>query len=393
MAKREINTDDLPSLESMLSRIEALSRGVSSFELFVPRRMTLQGRRVCSPFPEAVALDRLLQKGLVPVGGERQGDGKLLRLEPESPLDPSTLRTEPPPIDITERIPALCPLAKTTIRLHPRRAVVSDLAASKLGGSVLWPRSEPWPRCDDPRHQTGAGGRRSATDDISPLLVGVVQLNARDFPKVPFRPGTDLLQLLWCPTTEDVHHDAYTFPKLFAYWRNSEAVTDPIPAQPLPDFVETISNHFPVSCRFFPESVAELPMPGGLSRLPNRHDIHDALTADESVWYQYQSDLSACPSTKLGGHPYWIQNDDTPVCGCGGKMDFLLQLCDWEYTNTDVSRRWIPLADRWAVDEWKTNAAAEAILRPPCFDFGHEVYYIFVCPRCPDRPVRFIYQR
>jgi hypothetical protein len=56
------------------------------------------------------------------------------------------------------------------------------------------------------------------------------------------------------------------------------------------------------------------------------------------------------------------------------------------------TQRWIPLADRWAVDDWR-NAAAQVVLRPPLFDFGHEVYYIFVCPKCPDRPMRLVYQR
>lgn len=58
-----------------------------------------------------------------------------------------------------------------------------------------------------------------------------------------------------------------------------------------------------------------------------------------------------------------------------------------------ATRRWIPVADRWAVDEWETNAAAEAVRRPPYFDFGHEGHYIFVCGHCPDRLVRFVYQR
>jgi hypothetical protein len=392
VAKRKRNLDGLPALESLLERVESLKPGHKAFELLVPDRMTFHGRLICRTFPEAVVLDRLLQKGLVAVGGERQDGGKLFKIGREKRFDPSTLRTEPPPIDITRRVPALAPLARTAIRLHPRRERVSDPAGSKMGGTFLWPRSEPWPRCDDPRHQTGVGGRRSATDGISPLLVGVLQLNAREFPQVPFRPGTDLLQLLWCPTTEDVHDDAYTFPKLFAFWRNSKDIGDPLPAPPLPDFMETIFNHFPVSCRFYPETVSELPRPAGLSEIPNHDEIHDALTADEKVWYQYQDELCACPATKLGGHPYWIQNDETPVCACGNRMEFLLQLCDWEYTNTDSTRRWVPLADRWAVDQWETNAAAEAVLRPPYFDFGHEVYYIFICPRCPERPVRFVYQ-
>ncbi len=393
VAKCKIDLASLPTLESVLDRIESLNPGGKSIDLLVPNRMTFRGRLIDRTFSQAVVLNRLLQKGLVPAESERRDDGQLLKLGPPQPLDPSTPRTEPPPMDITECVPALALLAKTTTRLHPRRVIDSDPAASKIGGTFLWPRSEPWPRCDDPRHQTGIDGRASATDGISPLLVGVIQLNARDFPQVPFRPGADLLQLLWCPTTEDVHDNAYLFPKVFAYWRASMAVSDPIETHPLPDFMETINNHYPVSCRFFPEAASELPTPAGLYLLPNRDEIHAALTSDEHVWIQYQDDLCACPSTKLGGHPYWIQNDDTPDCACGSKMEFLLQLCDWEYTNMDSTRRWIPLADRWAVDEWQSNPAAEAVLRPPLFDFGHEVYYFFVCPKCSDRPVRFVYQR
>jgi uncharacterized protein YwqG len=29
---------------------------------------------------------------------------------------------------------------------------------------------------------------------------------------------------------------------------------------------------------------------------------------------------------KIGGKPLWIQNDETPMCNCGEKMTFLLQL-------------------------------------------------------------------
>lgn len=393
VAKRKKKPDSTPTLESMLERIESLSPGAKPIEFLIPNDITFHGRSAGRNFTKAAIFSRLLQKGLAPIGIEEQDAGDLYRFGGLEPLDPSTLRTEPPPLDVTKRVPSLAPLAKTTTRLHPRRAIDSDRAASKIGGTFLWPRAEPWPRCDDPRHRTGVGGRKSVTEGVCPLLVGVVQLNARDFPQVPFPPDADLLQLLWCPTTEDVHDDAELFPKVFAYWRNSKAVSDPIDAHPLPDFMETIYNHYPVSCRFFPEEVREFPRPAGLRPLPNHEEIHEALTADEEIWDQYQGDLCACPSTKLGGHPYWIQNDDTPTCVCGSKMEFLLQLSDWEYTNMDSTRRWIPLADRWAVDEWQTNPAAEAVLRPQQFDFGNEVYYFFVCSKCPDRPVRFVYQR
>jgi hypothetical protein len=403
MTNGKLNLDDFPTLESMLQKINSINPRTKSFELLVPSRMTFHGRLICRTFPEAVVLNRLLQMGFSPVRGEWQSDGKLFEFTNETSPVPSTPRTEPPLVDIAARIPAFAPLAKTTTRLHPQRAVVSDLAASKLGGTFLWPRSEPWPRCNDSRHHTGVGGRKSATQGVFPSLVGLIQLNARDFPQIPFREGTDLFQLLWCPSTEDVHDDRYLFPKLFAYWRNSKTVSDPLPENPLTDFMETIHNHFPVSCQFFPETVQEFPRLSTLYRLTNWHEIEIGLegmsneiretsTDNMDVLNQYDNALSACPSTKVGGHPYWVQDDETPWCECGRKMEFLLQLCDWEYVNIDDIKRWIPLTDRWAVNEWNSNAAAAAILQPPNFDFGHSVYYIFICSHCPERPIRLVTQ-
>src|SRR5947209_6041395 len=106
----------------MLDRIESLRSGAKSVEVLVPNQMTFHGRRIGRTFSQAVVLNRLLQKDLAPTGSERQDNGQLLTLGRPKPLDPSTLRTAPPPIDITERVPALAPLAKTTTRLHPRRA-------------------------------------------------------------------------------------------------------------------------------------------------------------------------------------------------------------------------------------------------------------------------------
>jgi hypothetical protein len=389
-AECKIDQDDYPTLESILSKIDALSPDTPSFDLLIPDRMTFRGRPIWREF-QAVILDRLLSKGLVPVERKERAKGKFFKFGRVT-IDPSTLRTEPPPIDPVERVPALGPLAKNTTRLHPRRAFFPDLAASKLGGTFLWPRSEPWPRCDDPRHQTIRRQRRLLTDGICPLLVGVVQLNARDFPEIPFRRGADLLQLLWCPAPEAVHDDAY-FPKLFAYWRNSKKVNDPLSAHPLPDYVDGMFNYFPVSCQFFPETVKEFPGPAALYELPEDNEIHKVRETDEDFWSLYQFELSTCPGTKLGGHPCWSQGDDAPVCDCGREMEFLLQLFDWEYTNTDDHQRWIPLADRWALKKWRKNPAAEAALRPPYFEFGHTAYYFFICPKCRERPVRFVHQR
>lgn len=391
MTNNESDSERLPPLELALQQLDNLDS--DAIELFVPRRLTLQGQPAGSQVIEALMTDRLLRQGFWPVESERIAGGKQIVFHRDAPANSGPWKTELPPIDITQVVPSLRAHAATTIRLHPRRAVVSDPAASKLGGTFLWPRSEPWPRCDDNRHQTGVHGRPSATNGISPTLVGLIQLNAQDFPSIRFRPGADLLQLLWCPTSEEVHDDDFLFPKLFAYWRSSVAVTDPITEHPLPDCTETYLNYFPVSCRISPEAVKEYPTLATIEELRDGSQIHDLLAADDTIWEQYQNDLCACPSTKLGGYPNWIQNEETPTCRCGKKMDFLVQFCDWEYTNMNTSQRWIPLADRWAVEACDSDPAAEAILRPHLLDFAHVVFYVFVCRRCPEWPVRLVDQR
>lgn len=318
----------MKSVESLLEAIDRLDDDLEALEVYLPWHMTYRGETVFREFPHAILLNRLQQRGLFPDECEVRGDGEKIILTRKTDEPLPDLRTEPPPFDITRRVPALAPLAKTTIRLHPRRAVDHDPAASKFGGTFLWPQSEPWPRCDDPRHQTGVDGRESPTDGGSPILVGAVQLNARDFPEVEFRTGADLLQLLWCPTIKDAHDDVYMLPKVFGYWRNSATIDIPITSCPLPDFME--GNYFPISCHLHPERVSELPNTDGLYELPNHDELHAALTAEEGLWQQYQDDFGACPSSKVGGHPYWVQTAEIPVCSCGKKMEFLLQLCDWE---------------------------------------------------------------
>ncbi len=58
-------------------------------------------------------------------------------------------RTTPPrPFDVTAPFPELAPLARTTVRLHPR-AGSPTAADSSVGGPLLWPADEPWPVCPD----------------------------------------------------------------------------------------------------------------------------------------------------------------------------------------------------------------------------------------------------
>jgi hypothetical protein len=60
---------------------------------------------------------------------------------------PAMVRTTPPrPVDIAAVVPGLAPLARTTVRLHPRPGEPTA-ADSSIGGPLLWPEGEPWPAC------------------------------------------------------------------------------------------------------------------------------------------------------------------------------------------------------------------------------------------------------
>lgn len=140
-----------------------------------------------------------------------------------TPCEIGPTRTTPPPcIDVLTVLPELANQAKTTIRLHPRPLTAGESLpreASKLGGDLLWPASEPWPFCDE--HQLP--------------WVGVLQLRKNDFPELEFKPGTNVLQVLWCPQRG---HDQYgSTPEPVVVWRDSAQITsvlDDIPAPHLP---------------------------------------------------------------------------------------------------------------------------------------------------------------
>jgi hypothetical protein len=125
------------------------------------------------------------------------------------------VRTTPAPrIDVREVLPELASQATTTIRLHPRRLAEGEtlpLDASKMGGDFLWPSDEPWLVC--PMHGLP--------------WVGVLQLRRADFPEVRFRPGTDLLQVLWCP---QYGHGGWPEPDPVpvVIWRDAAGITRPL---------------------------------------------------------------------------------------------------------------------------------------------------------------------
>ena len=285
-----------------------------------------------------------------------------------------TKKTPPPPVAITRKVPALRALRRSAVRLHPERGEPDDPTASKIGGLPLWPADEPWPLCQETEHQT----------ETQPVTAFVLQLNTHDLRGVAFRPKYDLFQLFWCPTDTKVHGEC---PLIRSFWRNSKQAANPIKQAPAPELTESY-NYVPKPCRVSPEQVTEYPLSSALSR-----ELSQAIDdGTMSPWDQYDNELSACPSTKVGGHPYWVQNAELVLCDCGQPMEFFIQLVDWEYTNVTNYQRWVPLDDRWAV---KNPGARKSlpVTRPTGFEFGHEVYYIFLCRSCPEWPCKMIYQR
>src|SRR5262249_33150718 len=65
-------------------------------------------------------------------------------------VQPGEKRTTPVPcVDILKVLPDLAECAATTVHLHARYGPEPPKDASKLGGLLLWPKSEPWPVCNE----------------------------------------------------------------------------------------------------------------------------------------------------------------------------------------------------------------------------------------------------
>ena len=122
--------------------------------------------------------------------------------------------TPEPLVDIAKLISEFAPLAKTTVRLHPRKGEASA-DVSKIGGLFLWPKNEAWPSPPD-------------TDQVR--LVPVLQLRKEDVPEVGFLDDSDLFQLLWDPRI----NETTSGPTPYAFWRKRAEVVDPIDVVPKP---------------------------------------------------------------------------------------------------------------------------------------------------------------
>ncbi|MFE7395919.1 hypothetical protein [Streptomyces sp. NPDC057557] len=285
-------------------------------------------------------------------------------------------RTTPPrPVDVALHFPELAPMARTTVRLHPRAGAPAT-ADSSIGGPLLWPAHEPWPTCPEhggpwqcgvspgdvrlrrrilaeawrrPREEGAdllSSEERMTVDRIStssriPLagpvaMVPVAQLYAANVPDLPCPDGADLLQLLWCPFD---HAEDY-LPRTELRWRTAADVTDTLRAAPQPSVIGN-DCYLPEPCLLHPETVTEYPAP---------HELREELAERIEAWedehdFCYQYDLGVAPGCKVGGHAPWSFSDPFPmVCAeCGSDVRPLLTIDGSEWDGGSGS--WRPVED------------------------------------------------
>lgn len=300
------------------------------------------------------------------------------------------LTTPPPRLDPVAAFPELAPLARTTVRLHPRRAPDGPIDASKMGGNFLWPLAEPWPADDESR--INEMNRGTVHNEEPPILPGtsipyapILQLRAEDFPEMPFPAGADLFQLLWFPYWVQFPPDDEEIMSILdhrTYWRRADGIGERRSRNPA--MVRRFHGEFAHPCRLHPERVTEYPsafdLNAKLERRINKWKRTPKIADedDEPIDY-YHWECSVCPSTKIGGYLYYIQGKHKPpTCACGRGMDHLLTVALDEWSGC-TEQRWRPIEEGGPTGRSPGNTP---------FDNGRLTFYLYVCRTCPDFPTR-----
>lgn len=266
----------------------------------------------------------------------------------------ATFATPKRPVNLLDLFPEVKAVQRQTLRLHPRYSDEPAADATKLGGPFWWPANEAWPTCEV----------------FNIPYVPVLQLAAADAPtQVKFRPGSDLMQLLWSPR----EHPSGG-PKPVLVWRKRADVKEPL-ALP-PDTSAAFLSYVPVPCRTFPEKVFELPDWHTVKVTPLRDKIQ-AWKPDNGcnpVEF-YEEELSAAPGTKVGGYPRWVGNPHPASCDvCKRGMDYLLTI---DAREVGRSAGWDPPSGTKS----HPNPAGLTLPEPGSV-------HVYVCRRCDDWPVK-----
>ena len=289
--------------------------------------------------------------------------------------------TQPPSRDVAQAFPELADLARTTVRLHPRREDEPPVDASKLGGRMRWPADEPWPRCDQPHALWDAFNTLEPPDDRP--YVSVLQLRKTDVPELGFPADTDTFQLLWCPSD---HDDPFYVAVVRVFWWRGTDLVDTIAPQPAAS--ANGSDYVPRPCALHPERVLEYPHLGELPE--SMRERIDAWGGEQGAHTLYQYLLSSAPGTKVGGYPNWFQEPEPQTCAAGHPMEHLLTISDTEFDG-GTWPRWLAIeeAGAWTGPPEQRFAVQEAAE----LQFGMGSIYVFICRVCPDGPIAQVYQR
>jgi hypothetical protein len=285
--------------------------------------------------------------------------------------------------DLAAHVAGLKELERAAVLLHPRYSDEPPMDGSKMGGSFLWSADEEWPVC------------RKHRIPYAPVL----QLRREEFPEVQFKPGTDLMQLLWCP-----REDVLTNPALI--WRKRSAVTNMRTEMPSMEYA--YPEYVPLPCRLFPERVAEYPdyeelPPEVETRLPDRPPkdvlsefkrrgrLNDTnLTEKDRVYaYIFHNNYMGI---KLGGWPKWVRRPAPTQCPqCNRAMDFLL-----EVDNSEQSGDVIPVQEAHLLKaniERNEYVALKNALNAPGVMSSGLAFYFFLCRRCNLWRLSTVWQR
>ncbi len=299
-----------------------------------------------------------------------------------SQMKSTSFTTRPAPIDIAAKYPALVPLARITVRLHPRQQSNLPIIASKIGGTFHANDPASWPRCSV--HETAH--------------IGILQLLKDDVPELQFPDRSDLFQLTFCPFD---HNDAYC-PDIAGRWLSVEDTANQIETNP--SYVwpsdKYAMDYNPKECAVHPERVTEYPrfeeLPASLQEGIGRDfdlvkAVREILEEPDEEWApatSYNWFLSVADGTKVGGYINWIQGPEYPICPqCKNQTDHLLTLASWEWDG-GTYHRWKPIESRAKGSVVSADGGNDHGMM-----FGDAgAIYIGVCRRCEGFPVARSFQ-
>ncbi|MFF0461733.1 hypothetical protein [Streptomyces mexicanus] len=229
---------------------------------------------------------------------------------------------------ILAALPGLAPYARDAVLLHPRRAE-PDRRHSSIGGPLLWPSDEPWPRCSLPDVDSADGTPATA-------MVPVAQIFRRDAPGPWWPAGIDLLQILWCPNEhwDPPAQQADVSPVLDVRWRRAADVTAPLTTPPSPSRYDE-DGYLPRACAVTAEHVTDFPfreeLPAELR--PRLAELVRATGDGGDV-------ITRLAGWKIGGWPTWhLTHPAVVACGeCGTTMTLLFTVASDDETGVVVGR-------------------------------------------------------